>query len=738
MTKQKTLAGSLLVVTFFVAIVVYQYRIFSNFGFVMVRCSPENAEPSSFYEVGAVSPWKSVTPMRSRKDLVWRIPQDTIKSVAEIRIHAKTKSTAVQKKWEISISPTLTPMWTVANVATLTDDLVLTLPREKTHGSLIPSRSNTLNWLGDWRFIFRAAIDAILALGIGYVCLKLLWKSRLWWLKRSVAIEESTPLGVASRAKQQCVNVCGSFMILVILAFGIVGLWQMSKTLWPGLHWDGVYFSTPILNLAAGRGNGFAVYTHALMIAPGASEVDSHGQLYQGIVGAIIPKADYAVLLRYLHIGNLVAFVMAFAAFSMCACRTLKTSWRLAALIALPGAYATVSVLLYLQGRPEHGIPFVLLAFAIVRELLSQKSLPAWLQGIMIGLVAAISPLPGAVLGISSVFAAALWILSPRRWVLAATTQFMAAAAAWAISTAFVYDGPLLGLIANTARSGGGDYGGRSWFPGMSLVEWGVMSHWVNLGLAPCLAVVFGLCFLIGTVKVLVIFVSKECIGGKLIIASCSVPMVFLAWFYGVTNAGLNYNVVAFLPSICFWMLQTISDFHAAVLSRRSREEKSLRKFQIRSHSELLLPSILAASLVLPGLGLVRASWLQAAIAKSGVSFDEVQLKIANLVKTLRPDEVIMIDAHSVPRSPVVLDSPPWKFRSLPPGGDIENGEKRLNFSARYYLVLQASPDPPEIPGFVLSEDSFTIAPPESVWPLHEFFTPGYGYALYRRLAPNR
>jgi hypothetical protein len=140
-------------------------------------------------------------------------------------------------------------------------------------------------------------------------------------------------------------------------------------------------------------------------------------------------------------------------------------------------------------------------------------------------------------------------------------------------------------------------------------------------------------------------------------------------------------------------------------------------------------------STLFPCCGFARTALLQNAVIHRGLSFDEAETNVKRLAQQLSAEEVIMIESFTGQRSAVVLDEPPWKFRSRPTGS-IQNAENQLGFKVKYFLTLQTSETPAEVPGFELIDNHFVSAPIFFEGYQLSWFTPGYGYAVYQKLPP--
>ena len=145
-------------------------------------------------------------------------------------------------------------------------------------------------------------------------------------------------------------NVLGWVVVVFLFCFAVYSGWQMTKTLWPGLHDDGVLYTTVAINRANGLGNHFDVYTDSLIRSEGATDFKGHGQLYYPVAAKLLSKPDYEALLTLLHQSNFVGFLLAFVVFTLATRRSLQLGWLPSSLMGVVGGAAVVAVLQYLQG----------------------------------------------------------------------------------------------------------------------------------------------------------------------------------------------------------------------------------------------------------------------------------------------------------------------------------------------------------------------------------------------------
>jgi hypothetical protein len=501
------------------------------------------------------------------------------------------------------------------------------------------------------------------------------------------------------------------FLVVFLFCFGVYGGLQMTRTLWPGLHDDGAMYSTIVINRAGGFGNEFNVYTPALLRKNGRTEITSHGQLYYPIAASFLGRADFASFLRWIHRSNLVAYFLAFVVFLLAWRRIAGGGWLPAALFGLAGAYGTTAVLHYLQGRPGHGVPFVLLIFALAKELMGGKPLSDFAAGIQTGLIAAISPLPGAICGLGTVFARMLpaGCANP---LLAAMTQAFVALITCLSSTYLVYDRPLWEWLRNTIQSG------AIFFPNPD--QFGLF--WWEISLAPGVGVIFALTLIFGLYTLFLLMRRKGHWQAQIVAILCGICLLGIFWKHGILWPGGNYCFLPFFPMVCLWCAQQGWGLFCARLPQ----------------AKFACTVALLCMTALPGLGYLRTCLFQDSILQTGTSFQEALSRVNELKSSLGENEVILIDGYRNARNAVVFDAPPWKFRTF--CDDWLDAEKKLNYSAKYFLSLQfsdANPIPPDSGKFLLLENKFNNTPVYIFGLKVKNSTPGYGYAIFERVTTS-
>ncbi len=507
------------------------------------------------------------------------------------------------------------------------------------------------------------------------------------------------------------IRLGGWLAVALGLFYGVWAGWEMAKSRWPGLHDDGVLYSTTIINRAADLGNRFSVYTPAIIRNGGDNSFRAHGQLYQACFAALLYEPNYYALLFEMHFVNVFGFLASFTVFYLVGRRVGPWSRLVSLCFGLAGGYATAACMIYLQGRPEHGVPVVLLAFGLIRELSKDKSLPNWIQGIQIGLIASISPLPGIIFGSASVVALGLRAFSTASFLSGAITQFVSTLITWVVAMALVYEGSLIYLIQNTLA------GARSAYAGVAYSAF--RGYWMNLPFVPAVGLVFGLGLITSVWLLGATLVQPGSWIRKLGLSLAGGFLSYIIWRNGIAAASQNYNFIPFLPSLAWWIME----------KRACLSEASLGRLL---WGVWLIPISLFIALTVVGAGYVRAGCLAAEIESRGLIFQKAKMRVDELKRTLGRGEFIMIDGFIGARSAVVLDGPPWLFLSRPEI-PLAEAEKKLGLQAKYYLVLQYGQIPPEREDFTLIENGFHSQPLIFAGIKVASYTPGYGYAIYKR-----
>jgi hypothetical protein len=697
---------------------VADYRSGANLGYLHVRCVAESRLHVDGIELSCVSPWGTHTTMVRDHRGNWEIPGNDRRAVDGIHVKVADGVAMPSDGWQVSVSRNFAPDWQPSNLVLEGASGELRIASELLAGSVLKSYSRTWNWLGDPSLVFQAMLKALFFSGailfLGSMIRRL--------ISRRAETSYPPSQGKIGDFLESTITPTDRFVLwgVVVFAVGFAfnGLCWSVVTLWPGVHDDAALYTTVILNRAGDVGNEYAAYTDALLMHDGNTRFETHGQLYFKIMAMVLPHADYSSLLRLFHVINLLTFLLAIFTFVLFTRQRLQASWLVCFLVALPAAYGTIAVMHYLQGRPEHGIPPFLLTILLIQLWLRHERWINLLAGIQIGIVAAISPLPGVLLGFASVFVLGLSNVRQGRYLLSSVLRALVAGITWVLVTLYAFDGSLTDLVSNTVRQGSGLY--SAWSP----QEW--VPFWFGLPLVPNVGFIFLTAVIVGAVDFFSSLISAGAWVSRILLVVSMIPIAVLGWNNGVAYAGFHYVFLAFFPAVFVWLLSQISE----------RGDRHEMRGGPRPFWAATLPVILVVSAsICVGWGLVRTSLLQSAVWYRGVHYSEAIHRIAEVSGTLSGNEVFMIDAYNNARSAIVLDTTDWNFRTVPArsSGSLDRAEAKLDFYAKYYVVLQHSVSPPEREGFRLIENHFT---PTSVYlggQSLSWYTPGYGFALYER-----
>jgi hypothetical protein len=440
-----------------------------------------------------------------------------------------------------------------------------------------------------------------------------------------------------------------------------------------------------------------------------------HGQLYYPIINQFLNEASMDELLRVLFQANLLGAILCFGIFTLF-CRRTGFSISYSLFTGVLSSLAMLGLLNYLQGRPEHGIPFILLIGVLIQGIKCKSILPNWVSGLQIGLVAALSPLPGAIYGVASVFASACRRPSGIDMLRIIFTKIFFAVLGWAIATALVYKQSLFDLLNNTL-SASQLLENLPPFRILNVLKFWVMPQW-----APGIGILYAMVFLVAAFLAWRALVAKGALFSKVILVTCALLLLNRIWVSGISFSHINYSFLCFFPAVLAWLL--------------SQHEKITKTFPFHeSMAKRLYFSALAVALFLPSLGIVRNTLLLPRMVESGVPYSQTFERVKDLKATLEPGEYIFIPNEALGRSAVVYDGPPWKMKHLSSLGGIPHLKENLGITGKYFFWPQfATVAPPEIPGFRLIENTFNTTPVKVLGIQISNHTPGHGYALYEKI----
>lgn len=531
-----------------------------------------------------------------------------------------------------------------------------------------------------------------------------------------------------------------------VLAFslwilGLFGFLLMTKTLWPGIHQDGMLYSTVVINQANGFGNYYNVNDLQLDARLTDNKFSGHGQLYYPFAAHFMRGSDYPAFLRFLYIFNLLTFVCSSIGFFLFSQRVFFCSYLKSAWFSLVASYSVSGVLLYLQGRPEHGIPIVITFFILMREVFFKNSLPPWLYGAQIGIVASFSPLPGALLAIYSVFSRSLDECNFPKLIFWIRATAVSAIFVWFGLNVLIYDDSIFNLIKNILASSKAYNKIGSLLPQFPLFNLNWFSYsWFRREYCPGIGMVFLLNSILAMYAVYIKFKSSDCWFSKLTPLFCLFITSYFIWYIGFSHSPINYSFLCFYPLILLWFIEKSANvFPCLFRAFFGRYTDGISLYLQNKSDKIVMEAIFITGFALsffPALGYARIAIVQEQILRYGISYEDALCGVQNLKNNLKQNEVILIDLFSPSRSAVIFDSPPWRFQAFeePIDRDLEVVEKKNGVFAKYRLYLQeVGNELPAKPGFFPLEVRFNKTPASFLGiPLYTT-TPGYGFAIYER-----
>lgn len=500
-----------------------------------------------------------------------------------------------------------------------------------------------------------------------------------------------------------------------VFLVGVYGGVLMLRTLWPGLHEDAALYSTVIISHAAGDGARFAVYLPALLQDNGSRIFNSHGQLYYPIVAAFLSKPNFENLLFCLHAFNLMGLLMGFFVFAHTAYYSIHKSWLICLVFGIAGSFASVGVLHYLQGRPEHGIPLVAFLFIIIKIIWKKNELPEWVEGLQIGIIIAISPVPGALFGLLSCACLAFRATDEKKFIKTCFERFFYALISWLTLTYVVCGTNPFGQFGNA----------KNWAEMYIYNPHSFRTFWIDIPYVPFAIMPFGVAgFVFFFLSVNFLQSDKSNVLKATFIFIC-VLSFYPIWKHLIAWSETNYTLLPFMPLVTIWSIQKI-DFVF--------RNKSCLNFSSKAAICLLVLFCLTG----PALGYLRTAAVQPKVVKSGFTYSNSFDSIKKLREALKPKEAIMIDGWNNSRSAIVLDAYPLTFFANAWPATMDDSEKILGIKVEYFLVLQEfRMEPPVRSGFKLIEEKFNKNKC-TVFGIKIFdFVPGYGFALYSREKPS-
>lgn len=508
-------------------------------------------------------------------------------------------------------------------------------------------------------------------------------------------------------------NIAGLAVVIVALLAVASSLCILGHYAWPPLHWDANLYITPAINRAAGKGDTFAAYGLWLLRQDiNDTRFQFHGQLYQALLGAVLPNGDFLSLMRVVGLLNAVSVVIC-AAFYFCHVRIrLNASVLVAAIWALLGAAGTAAVLLYIQGRPEQLLPAVLALAGLLHLRLAQESdWYALANGVTAGVVAATSPLPGLILLNAFLIREAVRESQPR-WLQRSAIIGIAAAGAWlAVITLTCPYSPIV-ILTNTVG-----FAGRETPRSLrSIPDWWFLSeHFPLIGAIYALFVLFFLPQLASL---------RRQSAFRIAIAALLV-LSFGKW---TSEAGLRWPVVLY-NLICFFPLVFVQ-----VLDSSYAYSVRLP----RPLGRLVLPAVAICSLAV-GLGFAHKMAQLPSYFEHGLSLPNARALAQQYIGQLSSQSRIAFHAGRPPAL-IVLSDENWSLVAIDLStNEVTRLEKKFNIRFDYFFYSQhddAAP-PPTFGPFALRDNHYVSGRPRFLGVELGSAMPGYQFAVYERIAQN-
>ena len=330
--------------------------------------------------------------------------------------------------------------------------------------------------------------------------------------------------------------------------------------------------------------------------------------------------------------------------------------------MAIASGWAVFAVLVQIQGRPEHLIPSVLIASEFCVLLAgSSETNRAVIRGMGLGLVGALSPAP-AVLYCSGLLLYNFGTLGFRQFCRFALALLLSSGIVWMAIAAIIYDGPILGLITNSARDI--DRVARS----------EIVRVWFLSPSVPLIGVLYAQCLIMLAWSV----VSSARERGALVrLGTVLLGANFAYWLYmsGVKNPPVFYRGLSLLPAVILFGVSTAT---------ANRPGEALDSSQRRGRGMLLLASLV----IVAGGGSVFLAKSVIDFGRHGIRLDDARSTLDSAAVRLKPNERIGIDPWGM-YSDIVLDAPPWRTLSVPYPVEertLRVIENSLHLRYRFYL----------------------------------------------------
>lgn len=166
----------------------------------------------------------------------------------------------------------------------------------------------------------------------------------------------SSKFKVDTRNSSSSTVLFGLSSVLILLS-GISAFIWFGYIMWPGLHSDAAFFSSPLIRLAKGEGWKYGGFLYHLNQDP-SGEYNFHSILYPLIFGLVLKANTFEKLFLWSSIVNAFSFA---SYFLLQYSKISPTNKAIRLIDSTLVGVATGVITLYLQGRPEQIIPIILL-----------------------------------------------------------------------------------------------------------------------------------------------------------------------------------------------------------------------------------------------------------------------------------------------------------------------------------------------------------------------------------------
>lgn len=478
---------------------------------------------------------------------------------------------------------------------------------------------------------------------------------------------------------------------------------QMASSLWPGLHYDAVLYSTVAINQDAGVPFKFEAYTPALIERP-EGDLGFHGLLSYPLYAAAMGESSYVAYFRTLSAITLLSVWLS-ALLLYLQTREL-VGWSV--VVPAAGGWALLAVLTQIQGRPEHLIPLIVVLCELLAYLMRRRPMGvAALRGACGGLVAAVSPAPALLY----VVAFALFYFGRLPWerlVKVGALCAAACAATWFGLTLFVFGNSPWEALTGAA---GSDIA----FSARSLAH----QHWLMNPNTPMIGLLYGQAL---TLLVLAagrrVWCDRWPILAGVVGMSLFAVLLLVVDATGVKNPFVNYRSLPFLP---LWLA-----FLVSVVLTGPSDGSTWERWWLKINRAAFALFLLATA---AGGVMFLYERYREGVAESR-AFSQANVVYDELKAQLGPNERIGMDQFGN-ATDIVLDGPPWRMLSLPPDfveftEIVEEAEKGLGVRFAYLIRSPRNMHPPaeRFGSFVLVDQSFPKdSPPPKT----------YGFYIYKR-----